>query len=106
MKNNLRDLYRLLVAFDVKQPFFSNILIGKDDRLEFIKHMFAFQNTLQENPMDEIVQLKALTNADSELLASTIVRIRSAIWKAYSDIITISYFFGSQLQQIRACLCP
>ncbi|KAE8301721.1 hypothetical protein GL50803_0014450 [Giardia duodenalis] len=104
VKNNLRDLYRLLVAFDVKQPFFSNILIGKDDRLEFIKHMFAFQNTLQENPMDEIVQLKALTNADSELLASTIVRIRSAIWKAYSDIITISYFFGSQLQQIRSML--
>lgn len=104
VKNNLRDLYRLLVAFDVKQPFFASILVGKDDRLEFIKHMFAFQNTLQENPMDEIAQLKALTNDNSELLASTIVRIRSAIWKAYSDIITISYFFGSQLQQIRGML--
>lgn len=104
VKNNLRDLYRLLVAFDVKQPFFTSILIGKDDRLEFIKQMFAFQNTLQENPMDEIGQVMALTNANSELLASTIVRIRSSIWKAYSDIITISYFFGSQLQQIRGIL--
>lgn len=104
VKNNIRDLYRLLVAFDVKQPFFASILIGKDDRLEFIKQMFAFQNTLQENPMDEVAQLRALTNTNSELLASTIVRIRSAIWKAYSDIITISYFFGSQLQQIRGIL--